>query len=98
MGLWALGLGVPNFKAVATGRLNGFEALQIIQRHSKIPLDDESAKDVSKSMKGAISFENVKFQYPNAKETTLKGVDIQFEQNKTTAIVGPSGSGKSTIV
>lgn len=28
----------------------------------------------------------------------MKGINIEFEKGKTTAIVGPSGSGKSTIV
>jgi len=41
----------------------------------------------------------VKFSYvPGSNKQVLKGINIEFEKGKTTAIVGPSGSGKSTIV
>ena len=29
---------------------------------------------------------------------SIKGVDMQFEKNKITALIGPSGSGKSTYL
>ena len=32
------------------------------------------------------------------KTEALKGIDIEFEANKVTAIIGPSGCGKSTLV
>ncbi len=49
-------------------------------------------------MRGALSFRNVAFAYP-ARPTmpALKGVSIDFESGRTTALVGPSGAGKSTI-
>ena len=49
-------------------------------------------------MRGLISLRNVEFKYPKGKEKVLKGVNLDFEEGKTTAIVGPSGSGKSTVV
>jgi hypothetical protein len=39
----AIGIGAPNFKAIAEGRLNGFSALTIINRIPSILPDDTSA-------------------------------------------------------
>ena len=36
IGLFAVGMAGPNFKAINTGRLNGHEAMVIIERKSKI--------------------------------------------------------------
>ncbi len=46
---------------------------------------------------GEIAFEDVRFQYQNGPEV-LKGIDVTFEGQKTTALVGPSGGGKTTIL
>ena len=32
------------------------------------------------------------------KKESIKGIDMQFEKNKITALIGPSGSGKSTLM
>ncbi|KAF4264267.1 hypothetical protein CNMCM8812_000767 [Aspergillus fumigatus] len=46
-----------------------------------------------------IIFRDVRFTYPTRPDVpVLKGLDIRFQNGKTTALVGPSGSGKSTIV
>ena len=47
--------------------------------------------------KSGITFENVDFEYKND-SAILKGLSINFEAGKTTALVGPSGGGKSTII
>lgn len=51
------------------------------------------------SVQGSIIVKGVIFAYP-ARPTmnVLNGVNMEFEAQKTTAIVGASGSGKSTIV
>lgn len=46
---------------------------------------------------GGVSLKDVDFEYMNA-NTVLKGLSIEFEPGKTTALVGPSGGGKSTII
>ncbi|WP_264479722.1 ABC transporter ATP-binding protein [Roseobacter weihaiensis] len=46
---------------------------------------------------GGVSLKDVDFEYMNA-QTVLKGLSIEFEPGKTTALVGPSGGGKSTII
>lgn len=49
-------------------------------------------------VRGEISFRNVAFSYPARPDMrALKGVRVNFESGKTTALVGPSGAGKSTF-
>lgn len=49
-------------------------------------------------VQGEISFRDVAFAYPARPDMrALKGVHVNFESGKTTALVGPSGAGKSTF-
>ncbi|WP_412989343.1 ABC transporter ATP-binding protein [Pediococcus siamensis] len=45
----------------------------------------------------SIVFQNVGFSYNPTKET-LRDLNLRFENNQLTALVGPSGGGKSTII
>jgi len=47
---------------------------------------------------GAVSFQNVSFQYAAEKGAVLRGVTVDVPPRTTLAIVGKSGSGKSTLV
>ncbi|HET4854102.1 TPA: phosphate ABC transporter ATP-binding protein [Streptococcus pneumoniae] len=46
--------------------------------------------------KVALSTKDVHVYY--GKNESIKGIDMQFERNKITALIGPSGSGKSTYL
>ncbi|MGL4581867.1 MAG: phosphate ABC transporter ATP-binding protein PstB [Flavobacterium sp.] len=47
-------------------------------------------------MKTKLSAENVSISFAN--KQVLKSVNVEFEENKITALIGPSGCGKSTLL
>ncbi len=46
--------------------------------------------------KAKISISNLSFRYANT--FVLKGINVEFYQNKISAIIGPSGAGKTTLL
>lgn len=72
---------------------------QVLNRESKIDVNEKGI-DLTKSViKGEIKFENVVFSYPTHPETQiLKTLNVSIQPHKKTAFVGESGSGKSTII
>ena len=48
-------------------------------------------------VRGAISFENVSFQYPQSEQFALQDISLDLKGDTTIALVGPSGSGKTTL-
>jgi ATP-binding cassette subfamily B protein len=57
---------------------------------------DEPGAVELKEVKGAITFEHVRFAYPE-KEEVIKEVSFHIESGQVVALVGPSGSGKTTL-
>jgi ATP-binding cassette subfamily B protein len=49
-------------------------------------------------VRAAVRFEGVRFTYPGASESILRGVDLDVQPGETLAIVGATGSGKTTLV
>lgn len=47
---------------------------------------------------GDIIFDKVGFDYEHGQKNVLRGIELNFAGQKTTALVGKSGSGKSTII
>jgi ATP-binding cassette subfamily B protein len=64
-----------------------------------MPVEIKNAPDaiIPSSIKGAISFKDVRFHYDEAKPI-LKGISFDLKEGRSIAIVGPSGAGKSTII
>ena len=48
--------------------------------------------------RGELSFNNVSFQYPDAREDVISGISFTTHTGKMTGIIGSTGSGKSTLV
>ena len=45
-----------------------------------------------------IRFKDVSFSYEDVRDFALKGINLEIQPRKITALVGPSGSGKSTLI
>ena len=59
--------------------------------------DKENAKKIEVS-KGKIEFKNIYFNYNADEKDVLNNINLKFEGEKMTALVGHSGSGKSTLL
>ena len=91
--VYRLATDISFFKEYSTeGELSAERIFDIIDNYEKEKFGDEILNNVN----GNIEFKNVTFGY--GKENVLENINLNFEANKTTAIVGKSGSGKSTIL
>ena len=71
-----------------------FGNLKVFMEHeSKVISGTKLAEDLE-----SIEFRNVSFTYPDAKEATLKSLNLRVNKGETIAIVGKNGAGKSTFV
>lgn len=46
---------------------------------------------------GGLVLRGVVYTWPGAQRPALDGIDLEIEENRTTALIGPSGGGKSTL-
>ena len=72
--------------------------IEVLEEESTIKNKENPVKEVKD---GSISFENVDFQYDDAKaedELPLEGINIDIKSGETIGIIGGTGSSKSTIV
>jgi ATP-binding cassette subfamily B protein len=70
----------------------------VIKTRPKI-IDKRATELLDKNnFRGEVSFENVYFRFPDAKEDLISDINVVFEKGKTTAIIGGTGSGKSTLM
>lgn len=60
---------------------------------------DESHKTQAiTTIHGDVSFENVRFSYPNSDKTVINNFSAEAKAGQKIAIVGPTGAGKTTII
>lgn len=60
---------------------------------------DESHKTQAiTTIHGDVSFENVRFAYPNSDKTVINNFSAEAKAGQKIAIVGPTGAGKTTII
>lgn len=60
--------------------------------------DEPDAFDAKERFKGAISFENVSFQYADGKLPVLKNINMDIKPGETIAIMGETGCGKTSLI
>jgi ABC-type multidrug transport system fused ATPase/permease subunit len=80
------------------GSLGSVEALETRFNAMKKSVEKDMGKISLNALKQSISFNNVFFCYQAGLNDSLKNINIEFNVNKITAVVGPSGSGKSTLI
>ena len=88
----------PSLRAFAIAKASAVKAFQVIDRVSKISINDPSGEKPA-SCEGNIRFKDVVFAYPLKKERViLNGVSFDIRRNEKTALVGESGCGKTTCM
>ena len=85
---------ISSFKEYhAEGEIAASRIFEVIEDYEKESFGEKTLDNFT----GKIELKNLNFSYDNI-NTILKDINIVFEPNKTTAIVGKSGSGKTTIL
>jgi ATP-binding cassette subfamily B multidrug efflux pump len=82
------------FNQLQMGIVAGERVFNVIDTHSSIA---KSGTIKAESLKGNISFKEVRFSYVKNEEV-LKGISLDVKSGQTVAIVGATGAGKSTII
>ncbi len=90
---------IIQFTAIGTQITEAFAGLDRIREVLSSTTEDEMdyEKQSLKQIEGAISFEDVHFEYEE-NTPVLQGISFASDAGTTTALVGSSGSGKSTIL
>ncbi|MCG6192091.1 ABC transporter ATP-binding protein/permease [Leptospira sp. FAT2] len=61
-------------------------------------IQNPSNPKILKRIEKGISFNNVTFTYPGAKNPAIQEINLEIPKGETIALVGASGAGKSTLV
>lgn len=77
----------------AEGEISATRIFEVIEDYEK----ETFGADILEDFSGRVELKNVNFSYSEG-TPVLKGMNMLFEPNKMTAIVGKSGSGKSTVL
>lgn len=76
--------------------MTGIERFVEIMDSTVEILDEPGAKPLTE-VKGAISLENVSFEYPDDHNSVLEHINLSIRPGEKIALVGPSGGGKTTL-
>ena len=98
IGSFSMAMLTPEMQAITKARAAAAKLYATIDRVPAIDSSNPSGLRPD-TVKGTITFENVKFHYPSRPNVPiLKGLTTTFDAGHTVALVGASGSGKSTVV
>lgn len=90
---------ISSLASVITRATQTISALRSIDRLMSLERERPPGRAyvARKIEKGAVSFENVSFRYPGAKENALENVSFKIAPGERVAIIGRVGSGKTTV-
>ena len=98
-GMMTVGQLAPCIKAFAAGKEAFSRVIEVIKKKPIINIEESHKGKKLESLTGDIALNDVEFAYPSRDHLpVLKKVNLFFEHNKKTAIVGESGCGKSTCM
>jgi ABC-type multidrug transport system fused ATPase/permease subunit len=87
----------PAIEAISKARLAAASLYKVIDRKPKIDSSVNATGKKLEKIKGAITIENLHFQYPTGANKIFNDINLDIKAGETIALVGESGSGKSTI-
>ena len=74
-------------------------ALEKIGMVTDLPLDKSQGQSLANTEDGiCLEVHNLSFQYDDAREPTIKGLNLRLDKKESAVVTGPSGSGKSTLI
>ncbi len=79
---------------IAAGRASGERVFEILD--AAVEVDEPAQPQPLPDGPIELRFQNVRFEYPG-RPAVLDGLNLRFEPNQVTALVGHTGAGKSTI-
>ena len=85
-----------NSWGIAGSTLSIIEELKIVT--SPLGLIAPKFIDSHQEFVAGLTLKGVNFQYPLAKEPTLRNITLEVKPGESIALVGPSGSGKTTLI
>jgi ATP-binding cassette subfamily B protein len=74
----------------------GNRVAEILNTEESIP--DIGTKEATNVSSYDVVFDNVDFDYPDAPDNALEGINFTAKSGEMTAIIGSTGSGKSTLI
>lgn len=74
-------------------------SLASIDNYMQLPIEHDIERSYlpRPQLEGAISFQNVSFQYPNTEQQVLKNISLDIKSQERIGIIGRIGSGKTTL-
>lgn len=87
-----------NVATIRTGQAGLRIMIDALDELGDDPAEGAATSAPVATFSGDITLEDVSFQFSDADEPVLSGIDLTIRENHTTAFVGSSGAGKSTLL